>query len=168
MMSERVKMTFLILQTSSLSPVMRLDGNIETPPGRAPRLIDRTCGNTCLCVCFSVSEWVCISVCVCVCDPHPGVVPLSLEFGDLLFLLQKLLPADIQLFAQGCKLLLDNKKQAGPGSSTVHVEFYTHNTSPLFPRIHTIQTKQHARTLSFTAHLGRTDLAGMPVQNSHP
>lgn len=37
--------------------------------------------------------------------PHPGVVPLGFELGDLLLLLQQLLPAGVQLLGQRGKLL---------------------------------------------------------------
>ncbi len=51
--------------------------------------------------------------------PHPGVVPLGFELRDLLFLLQQLLPAGVQLLGQCSKLLSDRKKKGkGMGSAS--------------------------------------------------
>lgn len=40
----------------------------------------------------------------------PRVVPLGLQLGDLLLSLQQLLPAQVQLFGQHCKLLQGHKR----------------------------------------------------------
>lgn len=49
--------------------------------------------------------------------PHPGVVPLGFELGDLLLLLQQLLPAGVQLLGQRGKLLKREEiREAGSAS----------------------------------------------------
>lgn len=43
---------------------------------------------------------------------HPGVVPLCLQLRDLLFLLQQLLPAGVELLGEGRKLLNRNERRS--------------------------------------------------------
>lgn len=50
--------------------------------------------------------------------PHPGVVPLGFQLGDLLLLLQQLLPAGVQLLRQRCKLLRNTDKKGSASQSS--------------------------------------------------
>lgn len=52
--------------------------------------------------------------------PHPGVVPLGFELGDLLLLLQQLLPAGVQLLGQRRKLLSQHRERKRRGGSASH------------------------------------------------
>ena len=70
----------------------------------------RTCGNS------GARLSKCLKV-LCGGFNYPGVVPLGLELGDLLLLLQQLLPAGVQLLGQCGKLLNKTEDKSGRDGS---------------------------------------------------